>query len=261
MGNMEFIKKSGNNPPELWTDTYKVHSYHSDRFGKLKLNVIAGFLQESAWLHSNACGIGYKDLLLIGKLWILSGLRIRIITLPAWGDELTLNTWGNEYEDPFAYRDFELLDSSGKQVICGSTSWLLINASNHRPNRITPEYQKIPRRGVSSGSGKPERIPAFSETGTVNTRLVLPSDIDIYQHVNNAKYIEYCTDLLPVELWDHAETESITINYLSESLPDNTIRFNILKKHDFQYLFSAYNETLKREIFRADFVFRKKPTH
>jgi medium-chain acyl-[acyl-carrier-protein] hydrolase len=244
--------------PELWTDRYKVHSYHSDRFGKLRINVIANFLQESAWLHSNACGIGYKDLLSIGKLWILSGLKIRVDHYPLWGDELTMNTWGNDYEDPFAYRDFELLDSTGKQIVCGSTSWLLINESNHRPNRITPEYQKIPRRGVSSGSGKPGRIAVANEKGSEKTRTVNSSDIDIYQHVNNAKYVEYCTDLFPFELWNDAEIEEITVNFLSESLPENQLRFNIVQKGDLEFLISGNNETLKREVFRAGFLFRRK---
>jgi acyl-ACP thioesterase len=247
--------------PEIWTDQYKVHSYHSDRYGKLKIQAIANFLQESAWLHSNACGIGYKDLLAIGKLWILSGLKIKVLTYPSWGDELTLRTWGNDYEDPFAYRDFELLESSGKQIICGSTSWLLINASNHRPNRITPEYQKIPRRGISSGSGKPARISALNEFGIEKTRIVNSSDIDIYQHVNNAKYVEYCSDVLPEELWVDAEAEEITINYLSESLPENIIRFNIVKSGDLEYLISGINETLNREVFRACFILRRGKTH
>jgi medium-chain acyl-[acyl-carrier-protein] hydrolase len=247
--------------PEIWTDQYKVHSYHSDRFGKLRIHAIANFLQESAWLHSNACGIGYNDLLAIGKLWILSGLKIKVYTYPAWGDVLTLNTWGNDYEDPFAYRDFELLENSGKQIICGSTSWLLINATNHRPNRITPEYQKIPRRGVSSGSGKPGRISAFNEIGIEKTRVVNSSDIDIYQHVNNARYVEYCADVLPAELWADYEIEELTINYLSESLPENKIQFNIVKSENLEYLISGRNETLNREVFRASFKLRKKTSH
>jgi medium-chain acyl-[acyl-carrier-protein] hydrolase len=247
--------------PELWTDQYIVHSYHSDRFGKLRINVIANFLQESAWLHSNACGIGYKDLLEIGKMWILSGLKIKVSEYPSWGDVLTMNTWGNDYEDPFAYRDFELLDASGKQVVSGSTSWLLINVSNHRPNRILPEYQKIPPRGISSGSGKAERIPAINEKGIEKTRIVNSSDIDIYQHVNNAKYVEYCTDLLPVEIWGSSEIEEITVNYISECLLENELRFSLVQKTEMEFMVTCRNETLSREVFRAHFLFRKKMTH
>jgi len=243
------------------TDHYLVHSYHSDRYGKLRVNVIASFLQESAWLHSNACGIGYKDLLAIGKMWILSGLKIKVAEYPSWGDEVTLNTWGNDYADPFAFRDFELLDAMGRQVISGSTSWLLINVSNHRPNRITPEYQKIPPRGVSSGSGKPERISALTLKGSEKTRLVVASDIDIYQHVNNAKYVEYCADLISAEIWNDKEAEEITINYLSESLPENELLFNTLQTGELEFLFSGYNQTLKREVFRAKFILRKKMIH
>jgi acyl-ACP thioesterase len=247
--------------PSFWSDKYKVHSYHSDRYGKLRINVIAGFLQESAWLHSNACGIGYKDLLSIGKMWILSGVKIKVNEYPSWGDELTLNTWGNDYEDPFAYRDFEIIDSIGNQVVCGSTSWLLINASNHRPNRITPEYQKIPRRGVSSGSGIPERIPAFSETGEVKSRIVINSDIDIYQHANNAKYVEWCFDLIPAEILDESEISEITVNYLGESLLGNEILFNCIPNGRISYGFSANNQSVKREVCRAIFHFRKKMIH
>lgn len=247
--------------PILWTDHYKVHSYHSDRYGKLRPHIIANFLQESAWLHSNACEVGYKDLLSIGKMWILSGLKIKVADYPSWGDELLLNTWGNQYEDPFAYRDFELIDNSGKQIICGSTSWLLINISNHRPNRITPEYQKIPRRGLDSGSGRPERMPEIKETGTQIKRQVYFSDIDIYQHVNNSKYVEWCTDMIPDELWEAKEAEEFTINYLSESLLSNVIRFNIVESGSYKYNFSAWNESLDREVFRANIIFRKKMIH
>jgi medium-chain acyl-[acyl-carrier-protein] hydrolase len=244
--------------PEIHSDLYKVHSYHSDRYGLLRIHTIANFLQESAWLHSNACGVGYKDLLSIGKMWILSGLKIKVLKYPLWGDELKLNTWGNEYEDPFAYRDFELQNSSGKQVICGSTSWLLVNLSNHRPNRITQEYQKIPPRGVSSGSGRPVRLQVLNELGVETKRIVYYSDIDIYRHVNNAKYVEWCTDLVEDEVWEHSEPEEITINYISESLLSNVIHFNIVADGAGNYLFGAYNESMNREVFRANIIFRKK---
>jgi acyl-ACP thioesterase len=245
----------------IHTDTYKVNSFHSDRFGKLRIHTVANFLQESAWLHSNACGVGYKDLLTIGKMWILSGLKIKVAEYPSWGDELILNTWGNEYEDPLAYRDFELMNSAGRQVICGSTSWLLINISNHRPNRILPEYQKIPPRNFGSGSGKPGRLTAVNEMGTKHKRKVYFSDIDIYNHVNNAKYIEWCTDLIPGEILENYETAEITVNYISESLLDNEIRFNVVATGVSEYIFSAFNETMNREVFRAQMVFRKKANH
>ncbi len=247
--------------PEIWSDKYKVHSYHTDRYSKLRINVIAGFLQESAWLHSNACGIGYNDLMQIGKMWILSGIKIKVEVYPSWGDEITMNTWGNDYEDPFAYRDFELLDRNGNQIVSGCTSWLLINISNHRPNRITPEYQKIPRRGIDSGSGKPERLAVLAKYEYVKFREVTNSDIDIYQHVNNAKYVEWFSDLVATELWKTHEIDEITVNYLSESLPDNKIRFSIIQNENSSYYFSAYNETLKKEVCRAEFHFRKKMIH
>jgi hypothetical protein len=75
------------------------------------------------------------------------------------------------------------------------------------------------------------------------------------------EFVEYCADIVPGEVWIGAEPEEITLNYLSESLPENLLKFNMFQKDPFNFLFSGYNETLKREVFRAHFLFRKKMTH
>lgn len=250
-----------NHPPETWTDSYKVHSYHSDRYGRLKIHSAAGFLQESAWNHSNACGVGYRDLLAVNKLWILSRLKIKIAAYPLWGDEVCLNTWGNDYEDPFAFRDFEILDMQGNQLICGSTAWLLINSSNHRPNRITEEYRKIPDRSVDSGSGKPQRLFPVNG-GSVNVvRTVSHSEIDIYQHANNAKYLEWFIDSIPFHIWELFEIEELTLNYLSESLAGNQISIRFEQQKEINFNFSAFNESLKKEVCRGLIILRKRNSH
>ena len=53
----------------------------------------------------------------------------------------------------------------------------------------------------------------------------------------------------------------ISINYLSESLLSNEIRFNVVQSETYQFNFSAWNESLNREIFSAKLIFRKKMIH
>jgi acyl-ACP thioesterase len=114
---------------------------------------------------------------------------------------------------------------------------------------------------VDSGSGKPSRLPALTEKGTEHFRIVNYSDIDIYQHANNAEYIEWFTDLIPHEYWIDFEPGEITVNYMSECLPGNHIRLNTLELENKRFLFSAYNETLNREVCRGELISKRRMIH
>jgi medium-chain acyl-[acyl-carrier-protein] hydrolase len=242
---------------DIWTDNYIVRSYQSDQAAKLHIHSIGHYLQESAWKHAEACGVGYSDLLKLGKIWILSGLKIKVYDYPLWGDKLKLNTWGNNIEGLFAYRDFEIFNSSGEIVIAASTSWLIIDNKTHRPSRITEEFQKIPCRGIYSGSGQPTRLPAIKTGSSVGSLIVQYSDIDIYRHVNNARYIEWCVNRLPLEFLNENPVEGLEINYLSECHLGQEVTFYMENHSDFLFRLSAHNLSTVREVFRAELLVKK----
>jgi acyl-ACP thioesterase len=243
---------------EIWTDNYTVRSYQSDRYAKLHIHSIAHFLQESAWRHAEACGVGYHDLLKLERLWILSGMKIKVHEYPSWGDKIILNTWGNKYDGPFAYRDFDIRNISDAIMIAASTSWLVIDSKNHRPQRITDEYKKVPQRGIGSGSGLPGRLHELKEGGNAGSVIVKYSDIDIYQHVNNAKYIEWCINCLPDDFREDYIIDELEINYMSECHLGNEIIFSMVKSLPSLIRYSAQNMATDKEVFRADFSIRKK---
>jgi medium-chain acyl-[acyl-carrier-protein] hydrolase len=243
---------------DVWTDNYTVRSYQSDRYSKLHLHSIAHFLQESAWLHAEACGVGYHDLLKSERLWILSGMKIKVFKYPSWGEKIVLNTWGNKYEGPFAYRDFDIRNTGNEVMIAASTSWLIIDHKNHHPQRITSEYQKVPQRGIGSGSGQPGKLPVLKDGTRAGNIIVKYSDIDIYQHVNNARIIEWCINSLPDYISENFIIEELEINYMSECYLGHEIVFYLQNSSNSLIRFTARNLNSDKEVFRADLSIRKK---
>ncbi len=244
--------------PEVWTATENVRSFQTDKSGKLHFHSIAHLLQENAWRHAEACGVGYADLKKAGKLWILSGLKIKVYNYPMWGEKIILHTWGNSIEGLFAYRDFKIFSETEEVLIAASTSWLIIDVNTHRPNRISREFQKIPCMGIYSGSGQPGRLTGLNDGLFIRSSVVQNSDIDIYQHVNNARYIEWCTNLIPYYLWEGLIIDELEINYLSESHIGNEIAFFMENLSETFYRISAVNNDTKKEVFRSNLMFRKK---
>ena len=63
-----------------------------------------------------------------------------------------------------------------------------------------------------------------NETEMVFEKTVVLSDLDIVNHVNNVKYLEWCMDFLDEKLILNKKLESFEMNFLKElSLRDKVI--------------------------------------
>jgi len=235
-----------------WTDDYFVYSFHCNPKGKIRISAIAQILQESAWMHAESCGSGYHSLKPEGLIWILSGLKIIVKDAPGWGDSLKLDTWGKKYENLFAYRDFKVYDAGSNELkILASSAWLLVDAESHRPQRITPHLQRIPPEEDSAYDAKPGQIN-IPETFEFSRELIVPyADIDVYNHVNNTKYIQWCIDSLEDYHKGEYQINEFEIRFVSEAhLNDEVVIF--YQKLSDSYVFMAKNKKTDKEIFRAE---------
>ncbi len=234
-----------------WKNNYRVHSFLCNNKGLIRLSSIAKFLQEIAWEHAEDCGAGYQSLRPEGLLWILYGLRMEINEFPVWNDNLSIETWGKKYENLFAYRDFEIKKNGNDQpVVKATSSWLLVDAKTHRPRRITRELHRIPALDRDALSLKPGLVNDFTGYDARQELKVLYSDIDIYDHVNNTSYIQYCINSSPSLQLNAARIKSFDIRYVQESRLDEKL---IIKQSvdKFSFYFLGENSGNDKEVFRA----------
>lgn len=204
-----------------WTDDYLVSSYEVDARGRASLTTLCKFMQETAYNHAHHLGFGYVHLNDSGLFWVLSRMLIRVDRYPRWDEKIQVQTWPSGTDRLFAYRDFRIQDETGSSIGAAGSAWLMLDMEKRRPQRPT-EFQRLTEQShlfpqERSLDRQPGRVPPLTEVEEGAFFPVRYSDLDLYDHVNNAKYVQWILDGYPEEMLRKNEPENFEINYVSES--------------------------------------------
>ena len=202
----------------LWREAFRVHSYDADFQMRATGEAICRAFFEAAWNHAEHLGIGHAELAKRNKLWVLGRLLLQIGRSPRWGESGELTTWPRGTSGAFALRDFEIFDNTATPLAAGTSSWLVLEASTHRPQRLDKLLQQIRTPVTRMALGR-EASKLTGTTGFAATvvREVRYSDVDINQHVNSARYIGWLLDSYPREFYQNHALRSLEVNYLAET--------------------------------------------
>ena len=214
----------------VWEQNFIVRSYDVDPGWKLKLSTLFSYMQEAAVNHSYDLGVGYHDLEKSGMFWVLSRIKVRIKRMPGWKDAVTVKTWPKGRDRLFALRDFVVLDANNDAVISVTSLWLLIKKDNRRPQRIQSLPVPLPEnQGIHAFEESLEKIKPFDAQEPNHTRQVLPDDLDVNYHVNNARYIDWIMDCFDPSFSTANTLKTIQVNYLDEAMYKEQIIMNRAK--------------------------------
>jgi len=236
----------------VWSEDIKVKVYETDLNGRLKLSSLFNYFQEAAGNHASDLNVGYFQLKEKNLFWVLSRIKIVIHQMPEWGEQLSIETWPKGIDKLFALRDFKFSDKDNTPIIYGTSCWLLIDSHNHRLHKIeelgiyVPEENKS-KHGISELLDKLKVLDgnpvSFNHKVTLN-------DLDILQHVNNSRYIEWMTDCFSIEDINRHSIKSIQVNYLEETKIDEVIEINQFKKERIYYI-EGFKKQDKSKVFQA----------
>lgn len=202
----------------LHIDDYTVASYHTDSTQQLSAVALFCFLQESAWRHANTNEFGWHHLAEKQQFWVLSKVHALIHRMPQWTENIRLETWGKQPELLTAFRDFEIFDENNMPVISVVSSWHILDMNTHRPVMIEEFVKKfpiIPHRYAMEK--KPEKIIMPETKIQGNVFAVKPSDIDMNQHVNNTRYVQWAMDEIPFDFQKMHRLAEIDVNFVKEA--------------------------------------------
>jgi len=202
----------------IWRDSYRINWYDAGADGRITLTALCRFMQESAWRHAKHMNLGFLHLAENDVFWVLSRILIRVHRYPLWDREIAVETWPTGVDRLFAMRDFHVSDTEGNSICSASSAWLVLDIDTHRPRRIASLIdERFLVRDRHALGRKPEKILGSRLGEPYYRRSVLYSDIDIHNHVNNVKYMEWIFDSLPIERIESHELAEIEINFLAES--------------------------------------------
>lgn len=204
---------------------YFVHYYETDINKKLSVSGLMKYFEDIALLQSENVGLGLNYYELNNVAWLLFKWDIRIHNMPSYKDTIKVITQPFGFKRYYAYRKFEVLNENGEILVEADSIWLLVNTKARRPIQIIEDMYK--GYGLST---QDDFIPDINKMEEV-TRIdfekefkVNQSDIDMNDHVNNVKYIEWAIETLPVDLFRNKCLTRLKVFYKKETVYGKIIR-------------------------------------
>ncbi len=209
--------------------------------GLLKYTELCNLMQVTAAVHSELGGISFSDMQVFDQAWVLSRMRVEISKLPKWKDTITIKTWIVSLENSRSIRAMEIYLDEDK-IATSETFWAVMNTKTRRPEALAIGHAHFEKyQDAFATQKRVSKIDFDNATTLVNSRKVVFSDLDIVNHVNSMKYLEWCLDCLETKLLLNQKLSSFDLNYLKElSLDDaieirngtseNTIIFSVMKE-------------------------------
>ena len=199
----------------IWHEPFTVRAYEMDAAGCASPAALCDYLQEAAGNHARHLGFDIAALQLHGHTWMLSRLRVRLLRPPAWRETLTVETWPSGIRGRLiATREFIVRDAAGAEVLRAFSEWLYVDVASRRICRVPAELAQFSPTdrppALPLDDGRPPEIenPAWAVTLPVRR-----CDLDLNNHVNNVRYIEWLFEPLPTECTATRQVTAMEILY------------------------------------------------
>lgn len=191
--------------------------------GFLKYTELCNLLQITAGNHADLGGISYLDMQAHHQAWVMSRMRLEVEKLPKWGDKVVVKTWIKTLENSRSIRSMEMYLNNEKIVGCESY-WAVINTKTRRPDVLELPHSHFEKFNINATNQDTIKIEIDENAQEIGVRKVVLSDLDIVNHVNNVKYMEWCFDFENPKRLLKQELKAIDINFMRElNLGDKAI--------------------------------------
>ena len=181
-----------------WREVFRVRAYEVGPDQRLTIASLCNYLQEVAGNHAHALGVSLLQQ--PGMTWMLNRLHVRPIRMPAWQDDVYVDTWPSGHNGLLAWREFVVRDTAGELLAVGSSAWLMIDIARRRPVRLAASIDAIPLPDLPRPIADPFPKLAPPEAPVHHAAFeVYAGDLDQNGHANNVSFVGWAINTLPVE--------------------------------------------------------------
>lgn len=206
-----------NKQKNIHQENYTIRSYEVHPDGSARIQSICNLLQEAAGNHALRLNFDISQLKDRNLTWVLYRLQVEVERFPKWRDDIIIETWPSRGDQLRAYRDYRLLDMDENELAHALSYWMMIDMDTRRPVRMPEE---VLRMGANS---KPHTMPVSrnrlkgpAKTSIEKVFSVRRSDLDVNNHVNNVRYIEWALEAVPDEIYDQYQATGLDIQFQAE---------------------------------------------
>lgn len=200
----------------VYTKDWEINFIQCYPNGQLKLTELCNILQLTAGFHAEMGGLSFSDMQVFHQAWVLSRMRVEVTELPKWRDIVTVKTWIVEMQGSKSIRALEWY--VGDKKLGGSlTYWVVLNTTLRKPEKLAlsfEHFQLFPDQLATEKSF--DKITLNPNTNLLKYKTVELSDLDIVNHANNVKYLEWCLDCINPTLLLKNGIKAFDMNFLRE---------------------------------------------
>ena len=183
--------------------------------GLLKYTELCNLLQITAGNHADLGGISYLDMQAHNQAWVMSRMRLEVDKLPKWGDKIIVKTWIKSLENSRSVRSMEVYLNNEKIIACESY-WAVLNTKTRKSDTLELTHEHFEIFNTNATKQETIKIDIEENAEEIGIRKVVLSDLDIVNHVNNVKYMEWCFDFENPKRLLKQELKAMDINFMRE---------------------------------------------
>ncbi len=195
---------------------FTVRASELDMNGITNMPVICNYLQEIGITHGSMivedAGIVSNDM-----VFVLTRLNVRMERYPSTGERFTVRSWLSPITGRYIIRNFLIYDMTGGIIGSAINSAVAFDMKNRTGGTVSGDLANVQTLDAE---------PALPHVFEKLQPVIMPDyqyqldvryfDCDLYRHVNNVKYVEWCIETLPIEYIRDHKLYEIDINFRTE---------------------------------------------
>ena len=179
---------SGDRPRSI-SASYRVRFDEARPDGSVRGSALLGYVQDIAWVHSEALGFTRDWYASRGLSWLVRSVDVRILAPIAYGALLDISTSIVGFRRVLARRESPVIDRSGILVATVLTDWVMTDQRG-TPTRIPEDFTRV---FGDEPAFDPVRVPRADPPGDAcaTAFTVRGRDLDPVGHTNNGVYLDH----------------------------------------------------------------------
>jgi medium-chain acyl-[acyl-carrier-protein] hydrolase len=205
-------------PFDLW-------HFQMDKFGEATPTIMLALLEEAAAEHCLSIGYGLYDLLKQNIGWVLVAGALEMERYPHYKERIVIRTWLSEYSTIRGFRENLIYDEQSQVIGRAKGLWIFFDVQSRKP---VPVFDAIINswryyKESALATQVPPKLTPLESAGFTEEIKVRSSDVDIYRHANNIRYLQWLMDSIPEETIDGSNLHFIEGKFISEINHGDTV--------------------------------------
>lgn len=205
----------------IHSEQFTIRASEVNPEGIAALSSICALFQEVAGNNALDLNFDISQLQQKNLTWVLHRMNIRMMKYPKWRETVTIQTWPAKGDRLRAFRDYRILDANSDEMGVCLSYWMMLNMESRRPVRIPEEILEIRLNSPAHTlEPKQNRLKRPEKPVMEKQFRVRQNDLDMNNHLNNTRYIEWMIEPLPNTLH---QVQEIDIVFMQECYYDNRV--------------------------------------